>query len=78
MNMYGWSTWGNVDLGDANENYRKYGRVQLFKHWTGPIVCVPESTPRHEAFLMLAQMNEYLADLGDGVPKSYEEWKESL
>ena len=62
MHMCGWTTWGNVDLGDANENYREIGRVQLFKHWTGLIVAVPESIQRADAFLMLAQMNDYLDD----------------
>lgn len=59
--MYGWTTWGNVE--DPRESYKEIGPLQLFKHWTGPIVAVPEKTPRLDAFLMLAQMNDYLEAL---------------
>ena len=56
--MYGWSTWGSFDPPEAY--YTEFGPMQLFKHWTGPIVAVPKSIPRDDAFLMLAQMNDYL------------------
>ena len=63
MNMFGWTTWGGFDPGDANENYREIGPMQLFKHHTGLVVAVPKSVDREDAFLALAQMNEHLDDL---------------
>jgi hypothetical protein len=58
--MYGWTTWGGIVPANGNPAYREIGPMELFKHWTGPIVAVPVSVPRDDAFLMLAQMNEHL------------------
>jgi hypothetical protein len=65
MNMYGWTTWGRIDTADLSDYYRSIGPFQLFKHWTGPIVAVPESIDRTDAFLMLAHMNDHLEVMRD-------------
>ena len=65
MNMFGWTTWGGFDPGDANEAYREIGPMQLFKHHTGLLVAIPESYDRNDAFLALAHMNEHLEDVAE-------------
>lgn len=61
VSMFGWTTWGRYD--PPNESYEEIGPLQLFKHWKGLIVGVPEGVPRDEAFLTLAQMNEWLEEM---------------
>lgn len=62
MHMYGWTTWGRIETEDLSDYYREIGPLQLFKHWTGPIFAVADSSfeSRDDAFLALAKMNDYL------------------
>jgi hypothetical protein len=75
MNMYGWTTWGNFDPGDANNNYRGIGPMQLFKHHTGLMVALPVGCDIGYSCLALSHMNEFLEDMqyAEQCNEAYEE-----